>query len=562
MNATQVWRTIGSTLGWALAASALVSASAIADVGGVPQASINLQGSSLTYCNKSDNTWTLTKTADMTDAVSGDTVTWTITATKNEGSQVAPPKVLCAEGTVTITNSGSGVANVGNIVVNLQKNVLVSGKNRWVSAAADVATSYSGDAATTANIVAAASAENPTWNATAGTNNYTVSGAAGTFTEGSASGSLEFTDASNNTLFSLSPSFNLGAGASVTLKYKANFSNDVLNIGAGTALRTEVIVTFGNAGGRGGSGASATGIDINGDGNADGNVRSVPVRLTQTVPAFIDCNAEVSLEDAFGATGDAGWQVISNNLPSSTSTGGSWTIETVVTGNGTVGNTVNLFGPDYSLEPCCESVDLTASAVVNVTEECTVNCNPPPCRPSSQFPGLCEPENGQFCTYTQGGWGATPHGANPAALLAANFGTAFPSGLVVGSGYTMTFTAASNVQAYLPAGGTAGVLTGSLVNTTSSSSGVFGGQTTALTISVGMSGVGTPSGLGSVMVNTSQGQMSIATILGIMSTALGGGSTGGFTITELNDLGTNLNEAFDNCVVSAWAVSNTGAPND
>jgi hypothetical protein len=269
----------------------------------------------------------------------------------------------------------------------------------------------------------------------------------------------------------------------------------------------------------------------------------------------------VSLEDAFSTTGSANFEVTSNNLPSSTSTGGTWTIATVVSGNGTVGNTVNLFGPNYSEEPCCESADESASATVNVTEDCTENCVPV-CVPNPLFPGLCEPENNQFCTYTQGGWGATPNGGNPAALLANNFAAAFPSGLVVGNGFTMTFTAANKVQAYLPAGGPASVLTSSLINPTSSSAGIFGGQVTALTISLGMSGVGTPAGLGSVTVNTSQGQKTIAQIVAIMATAIGGGSTGGFTIAELNTLATNLNEGFDNCVVSAWALANTGVSSD
>jgi len=62
-------------------------------------------------------------------------------------------------------------------------------------------------------------------------------------------------------------------------------------------------VSFGNAGARGGSGASAPGFEIDGidgyDINEDGAyVRSVPTRTSLTVPATcINCNQIVNLTD-------------------------------------------------------------------------------------------------------------------------------------------------------------------------------------------------------------------------------------------------------------------------
>jgi hypothetical protein len=53
--------------------------------------------------------------------------------------------------------------------------------------------------------VAAASQENAATNAAWGTDNYTVTGRQGTFVETAGSGKLEFTDASDSTLFSLVP---------------------------------------------------------------------------------------------------------------------------------------------------------------------------------------------------------------------------------------------------------------------------------------------------------------------------------------------------------------------
>ena len=55
----------------------------------------------------------------------------------------------------------------------------------------------------------------------------------------------------------------------MTLLYTASFNNTVLGLAAGAQVRVEVIVSFGNAGPRGGSGASAKNIDINGNGLPD-----------------------------------------------------------------------------------------------------------------------------------------------------------------------------------------------------------------------------------------------------------------------------------------------------
>ena len=115
----------------------------------------------------------------------------------------------------------------------------------WVSAAADVATAFVGDAATLANIVAAASSENPGCNAVQGASNYTVSGAQGTFKETTGvSGALEFTDADSNTAFALTPEKTLAPGASINLLYTAKFDNTVLGLPVGSSVRAEAIVAM------------------------------------------------------------------------------------------------------------------------------------------------------------------------------------------------------------------------------------------------------------------------------------------------------------------------------
>ena len=140
-----------------------------------PQASLVLGGSDAALCHANDTAWTLTKTADVVDsdddanAVTGDQIEWTVTATRGATSD----DELSVVGYVEITNSGVGNATIGNIVVNLQRKV----GTKWVSAAANVSDATLGDAAIKANIVAAASQE------LASAANYDVSGAKGTFYE-------------------------------------------------------------------------------------------------------------------------------------------------------------------------------------------------------------------------------------------------------------------------------------------------------------------------------------------------------------------------------------------
>lgn len=101
-----------------------------------------------------------------------------------------------------------------------------------------------------------------------------------------------------------------------------------------------------------------------------------------------------------------------------------------------------------------------------------------PCGPNN------DPLIGQFRTQTQGGWGAVPQGNNPGAYLHANFAGAFPAGLVVGGGFTLSLTSAQAVTDYLPDGGTPAPLTQNWVNPTQMIS-VLAGQVVALSLSVG-----------------------------------------------------------------------------
>jgi hypothetical protein len=250
MNASGILK----KLSWALAASSVFAAgSALAQ-----QASINLDGSSINYCNAVHNTWKISKvvgleggtttTHDLTVNRPTASVVWNIQAVKNPATSSSttdgptPSPVFCVEGTIKITNTGVGAASVGNIVVNLQRMIPVNGKKRWVSVAADISTKTNNVNATSANVVAAASAENADWNNTAKndgnilTHNYTVGGPGsqiGTFTRGPASGDVTLSGSDWEDTFSTGYMVPGTAGPgsnSVTLTYVALFDGGALNI--------------------------------------------------------------------------------------------------------------------------------------------------------------------------------------------------------------------------------------------------------------------------------------------------------------------------------------------
>jgi hypothetical protein len=80
-------------------------------------ASLKLVNASANLTQTSDTEWTLEKTGEVNEADS--TVTWDVTAM--EGATVEG--LLVINGQMTVTNSGSGDATLGNIVVNLQDRI-------------------------------------------------------------------------------------------------------------------------------------------------------------------------------------------------------------------------------------------------------------------------------------------------------------------------------------------------------------------------------------------------------------------------------------------------------
>jgi hypothetical protein len=162
--------------------------------------------------------------------------------------------------------------------------------------------------------------------------------------------------------------------------------------------------------------------------------------------------------------------------------------------------------------------------------------------------------SGAFTTFTQGGWGASPSGNNPGALLANNFSSVFPAGISVGGKYKLTFTSAAAISAFLPQGGGASALSKNAVNPTGKLT-VFAGQTLALQLSVGFSAAGVERpGLGSLIIaNGKLKGWSVDQFLSLCNQVLGGTKTGlpsGVSIGDLNSIADSINQNFDNGTVN------------
>jgi hypothetical protein len=154
-----------------------------------------------------------------------------------------------------------------------------------------------------------------------------------------------------------------------------------------------------------------------------------------------------------------------------------------------------------------------------------------------------------YVTYTQGGWGASPSGNNPGMILKNNFSKVYPGGsVVIGGTKKLTFTSASAIAGFLPAGGKPGVLAASATNPSSSAAGVFAGQVLALQLSVDFSNQGiTTGGLANLkVISGSLSGQTIAQVLALANSVIGGGSLpSGLTLSGLNDIVNAINNNFD-----------------
>jgi len=104
-----------------------------------------------------------------------------------------------------------------------------------------------------------------------------------------------------------------------------------------------------------------------------------------------------------------------------------------------------------------------------------------------------EIHDGDFYTYTQGGWGTKCNGGNPGCFRDAHFPGAFPGGLVIGDQdgpdadvyHALLLTSSLAVENFLPEGMTPGVLTADATDVKNATAGVFAGQLVSAKLSVG-----------------------------------------------------------------------------
>lgn len=246
------------------------------------QASLKLNYDQPTIVQTNEPKWILEKISMVGDALpspSG-TIDWVAIATRKGLSQ----SQLTVYGYLVIRNTGSASAPIGNIVINLQRRF----EHKWVTYVSDIADATNGNAVNFARISPSASSENRDF-----------------FSEGKASGGLYFTDVDTNQAFDLVPQQSIHPERAVRLVFTAQFNNSLAAIPDDEPIRIETIVSFGNAGQRGGGGASVPNVDINGNGVIDEDeafVRSVSCRSGVEVPAVVTANNEVMLTDNGVAT--------------------------------------------------------------------------------------------------------------------------------------------------------------------------------------------------------------------------------------------------------------------
>jgi len=169
---------------------------------------------------------------------------------------------------------------------------------------------------------------------------------------------------------------------------------------------------------------------------------------------------------------------------------------------------------------------------------------------------LCPTEcAGYYSTLTEGQWGQDVcHGNNFACFRDQYFDEVYPSGMVVGNGYSLTFTSSAAVAAALPAGGNPGMLTMSLTNPTARdlqrNGGTFAGHVITLKLNADYANAAGFRYLDQLMVGMGYGaftDMALYDVLDIAESVLGGDLTAlpaGETLASLHDLINVVNRNF------------------
>lgn len=162
------------------------------------------------------------------------------------------------------------------------------------------------------------------------------------------------------------------------------------------------------------------------------------------------------------------------------------------------------------------------------------------------------PECSGFRTQTIGAWGADCSGNNSACYLASNFQSAFPNGLAIGCTNKLKLTSAQAINDFLPAGGAAAVLpAGILQDPGASVNNVLAAQLVGVTLAVGFDNYDpnfseNAMRIGDLKINFGPFQgLSVDQFL-VIGNSVVGGCNGEYTLAEVNQAATLINQNFDN----------------
>ncbi len=161
---------------------------------------------------------------------------------------------------------------------------------------------------------------------------------------------------------------------------------------------------------------------------------------------------------------------------------------------------------------------------------------------------------GQFKTFTIGGWGTTCSGNNPGCYRDANFEAAFPDGITIGCGEnTLSFTSSQAVEDFLPSGGTPALLSGVIVDAAGSINNTLASQVLAVALAAGFDAYdadfsSSTTGFGSLpILSGAHAGMTVAEFLAYANQVIGGCVEG--DLSDLNATATAINENYDNGTV-------------
>ncbi len=166
----------------------------------------------------------------------------------------------------------------------------------------------------------------------------------------------------------------------------------------------------------------------------------------------------------------------------------------------------------------------------------------------------------EFVTYDQDAWGGTPAPFTASGLLRSNYDSVYASsdGVIhfgiFPSGHYLEFTNVNSLQAYLPAFGAPAPLSSNLVDTSSSSAGIFGGQVAALRLNIDFGDFNLlvhPAGIafGDLVLTGFTGSLTgvdgltIRQLQGVANTLLAGVSEP-YGLTDISQLLLGINDSF------------------